>query len=95
MTHYELVLEATVVDVAVELCELLMDNNQWDEAIEAANSILVFFPIAQPLIEIQVAAYKHLGQSHTAKRVVEDWEEQVSALGVGDPSDRPRELLTS
>ena len=93
--NYAIQLEAMVADTAADLCDLLAETNQWNNVIDIATTMLNHCPLAEPLVLHQVAAYKHLNKINIATRIVDHYEEECSAMGLSDPSDRPRNLLAS
>ena len=85
--------EAVVADTAVRLATLELEAGSPDRARWACEQGLLASPADETLVTTLVEVYLELGKPALARRLVDGWEDQVSRMDCGEPSDEPRKRL--
>ena len=79
-------------DVA-RLARLEQAQGNLDEAIWACERGLMASPTDETLIILLTETYLAQGKRGLANRLVDNWEDKISRLDCGEPSDAPRRRL--
>lgn len=94
-THLAARVEALVADTAARLARFEQDLGSLDGAQRACEQGLLASPTDETLVVVLTEVYMMLGKPGLARRLVERWEDKISRLECGDPSDEPRKRLAS
>ncbi|MFV0259581.1 MAG: hypothetical protein ACK5PP_14190, partial [Acidimicrobiales bacterium] len=92
-THFATGLEALVADVAARLARSARRAGDTEAAVWACRRGLEAAAMDQTLVSMLTELYVELGHHGSARRLVEGWEERISRLDCGEPSDEPRRRL--
>ncbi|MEL7207385.1 MAG: hypothetical protein AAGK32_03985, partial [Actinomycetota bacterium] len=92
-SHLAAHVEALVADTAVRLAELERGLGDIDRAQWACQQGLLASPTDESLVVALTELYVEQGKQGLARRLVEGWEDRISRLDCGDPSDAPRRRL--
>ena len=85
--------EALVADTALRLARHEASAGKLEAAQWACEKGLLAAPTDEHLVSMLAEVYVRQGRRGTALRLVESWEERISRLDCGDPSDGPRRQL--
>ena len=92
-THFAARVEAMVADAAARLARVELDRGCLDAAQLACEHGLLASPTDETLVVTLTEVYMAAGKPAQARRVVEAWEDKVSRLDCGEPSNEPRKRL--
>lgn len=85
--------EALVADTAARLARIEQDLGNLDGAQQACEQGLNASPTDESLVIVLTEVYMMQGKPGLARRLVERWEDKISRLECGEPSDEPRRRL--
>lgn len=85
--------EASIADAAARLAELERGARRLDGAKWACERGLAASPTDLTLTTVLTEIYLEMGKPGLARRLVENWEDQIGRLDCGEPSDEPRKRL--
>ena len=94
-SHLSARTEALVADTAARLARLEQFAGNLDGARVACEQGLVASPADETLVALLTDIYMEMGKPGLARRLVDNWEDKISRLECGDPSDEPRRRLAS
>ena len=92
-THMAARVEALVADTAARLARLEQAASNLDRAVWACEQGLLASPTDETLVITLTEVYLALGKPGLAHRVVDNWEDKISRMDCGEPSDEPRRRL--
>lgn len=92
-THFAARVEAMVADAAARLARIELDRGQLEAAQNACQQGLLASPTDETLVVALTEVYMAAGKPAQARKVVEAWEDKVSRLDCGEPSNKPRKRL--
>jgi DNA-binding SARP family transcriptional activator len=92
-THHAARLEATVADAAARLAHLQLEAGELEGARWACEQGLCGSPTDEALVTLLTEIYVRMGKPGLARRLVDGWEEKISRMECGEPSDEPRKRL--
>jgi len=92
-THFAARVEAMVADAAARLARIELDRGHLEAAQHACERGLVASPTDETLVVTLTEVYMAAGKPGQARKVVEAWEDKVSRLDCGEPSNEPRKRL--
>jgi DNA-binding SARP family transcriptional activator len=92
-THYAARIEATVADTAARLAQLELEAGDLDGARWACEKGLLASPTDEVLVTQLTEIYMRMAKPSSARRLVESWEDRISRMECGEPSDEPRKRL--
>ncbi|MEZ5409608.1 MAG: LysM peptidoglycan-binding domain-containing protein [Acidimicrobiales bacterium] len=92
-THFAARVEAMVADAAARLARIELDRGLLESAQRACEQGLLASPTDETLVVTLTEVYMAAGKPAQARRVVEAWEDKVSRLDCGEPSNEPRKRL--
>jgi DNA-binding SARP family transcriptional activator len=92
-THLAARVEALVADTAARLARLELAQGNLDQATWACERGLMASPTDETLIILLTETYLAQGKRGLANRLVDNWEDKISRLDCGEPSDAPRRRL--
>ena len=92
-THFGARVEAMVADTAARLARLEQARGQLDRAIWACEQGLAASPTDETLTIVLTEVYLAQGKPGLARRLVDGWEDKISRMACGEPSDGPRKRL--
>ncbi|MDH3682251.1 MAG: LysM peptidoglycan-binding domain-containing protein, partial [Acidimicrobiia bacterium] len=92
-THVAARIESMVADTAVRLARLEQERGQLDGARWACEQGLLASPTDENLVIVLTEVYVALGKPGLARRLVDNWEDRISSMDCGEPSDEPRKRL--
>lgn len=94
-SHMATRIEAMVADTAARLASVERSLGNVDGAIWACEQGLKASPTDETLVIALTEAYLAQGKSGLASRLVTSWEDKISRMDCGEPSDEPRKRLAS
>jgi len=92
-SHFGARVEAMVADTAATLARIERDRGSPEGAIWACERGLKASPTDQTLVTTLTDVYMAQGKPGLAHRLVDGWEDKVSRMDCGEPSDEPRKRL--
>lgn len=92
-SHLAAHVEAVVADTALRLSALERSLGNIEAAQWACQQGLLASPTDESLVVTLTELYVEVGKPGLARRLVEGWEDRISRLECGDPSDEPRRRL--
>ncbi len=92
-THFAARVEAMVADAAARLARIELERGHLEAAQNACQQGLAASPTDETLVVTLTEVYMAAGKPAQARKVVEAWEDKVSRLDCGEPSNEPRKRL--
>lgn len=92
-THFAARVEAMVADAAARLARIELERGHLEAAQNACQRGLLASPTDETLVVALTEVYMAAGKPAQARKVVEAWEDKVSRLDCGEPSNEPRKRL--
>jgi nucleoid-associated protein YgaU/DNA-binding SARP family transcriptional activator len=92
-THMAARIEALLADTAAKLARLEQAEGRFERVIWACERGLAASPTDETLVIVLTETYLAQGKPGLARRLVETWEDKISRLDCGEPSDEPRKRL--
>jgi hypothetical protein len=86
--------EAAVADSAARLARIEREVGDLEGARWACERGMLASPTDETLVVLLTEIYLEMGKSGSAHRLVDAWEEKISRMECGDPSDEPRKRLS-
>ncbi|MGF1597612.1 MAG: LysM peptidoglycan-binding domain-containing protein [Acidimicrobiales bacterium] len=87
--------EAMVADAAAHLASLELEAGRLDAAREGCERGLMASPDDVTLVTLLTEIHMAAGRPGLARRLVDGWEDRISRLDCGEPSEEPRSRLVS
>ena len=92
-THFAARVESMVADSAARLARLEQERGHLDGARWACEQGLLASPTDETLVTALTEIYMQSGKPGLARRLVDGWEDKISRMECGEPSDEPRKRL--
>lgn len=92
-THIAARVEALVADTAARLARRYCDAGEPEQARWACEQGLAASPSDEHLVTLLTEVYLALGKRGSARRLVDGWEDRISRMECGEPSEGPRRRL--
>ncbi|MEM8924313.1 MAG: hypothetical protein AAGD35_12495 [Actinomycetota bacterium] len=92
-SHLAARVEALVADTALRLAVVERRLGRLERAEWACQQGLLASPTDESLVVALTEIYVEQGRGGSARRLVEGWEDTISRLDCGEPSDQPRRRL--